>query len=42
MTITLEIIIIPQENGMKLVQNLHFKPRWWIFPMTLIDLPPKN
>ena len=39
MTITLEVIIVPEENGIKLFQNLHFKPRWWIFPMTLIMWP---
>jgi len=39
MTITLEVIIAPNENGIKLIQNLHFKPRWWIFPMTLIMWP---
>ena len=39
MTMTLEVIINAHEDGVTLVQNLHFKPRWWILPMTLIMWP---
>ncbi|MCI0852040.1 MAG: SRPBCC family protein [Chloroflexi bacterium] len=39
MTITLEILINPHDDVVTLVQNLRFKPRWWIFPMSLIMWP---
>ncbi len=39
MTMTLEILIIQRDEGVTLDQNIKFKPRWWILPMSLIMWP---
>ena len=39
MTIAIGVTINPHDEEVTFVHNLHFKPRWWIFPITLIIWP---